>query len=114
MKPSLGFPLFLIIVGALWLLKSVDLFPSTANIIAFALATTGVLVFVFDGVNKQSIVSAPLLMYIGGALYAVNEEGWATSPLIALGMIVSGCLMLLARSDAVPAKRSFRFPKEKE
>jgi len=30
---------------ALWLLKSMDLFPSTANIVAFALFASGVLVF---------------------------------------------------------------------
>ncbi|ULJ60879.1 hypothetical protein [Wielerella bovis] len=110
MKPSLGMPLFLIIIGALWFLKSVDLFPSTANIIAFAIAAAGLLVLVLDGINKQSIVSAPLLMYIGAAIYAGKEEGFATSPLIALDMVFSGCLMLLARSDAVPNKRSRRLP----
>ena len=43
-QSSLALPLFLIIAGALWLLKSMDLFPSTANIVAFALFASGVLV----------------------------------------------------------------------
>lgn len=113
MKQSLGFPLFLIIVGALWFLKSVNLFPNTANIIAFALIFTGVLVFLFDGFNKQSIVSAPVLMYIGVSIYATNEWSWETTPLIAMGMIISGCLMLIARSDSIPAKQSRHFPPKK-
>ena len=105
-QSSLMLPLFLIIAGALWLLKSMDLFPSTVNIIAFALFASGVLVFVLDGFNKQTVVSAPLLMYIGGVLYLVNEYEYATAPFIALGMVISGCLMLLARSDVIPHKRS--------
>ena len=105
-QSSLALPLFLIIAGALWLLKSMDLFPSTANIVAFALFASGVLVFALDGFNKQTVVSAPLLMYIGGVLYLVNEYEYATAPVIALGMVFSGCLMLLARSNAVPHKRS--------
>ena len=92
-QSSLALPLFLIIAGALWLLKSMDLFPSTANIVAFALFASGVLVFVLDG-------------FIGGVLYLVNEYEYATAPFIALGMVFSGCLMLLARSNAVPHKRS--------
>ena len=103
-QSSLALPLFLIIAGVLWLLKSMDLFPSTVNIIAFALFASGVLVFVLDGFNKQTIVSAPLLMYIGGVLYLVNEYEYATTPFIALGMVISGCLMLLARSNAIPQK----------
>lgn len=60
----------------------------------------------FDGINKQSIVSAPLLMYVGGAIYARHEYLIATSPLIAIGMIFSGCLMLLSRSSMVPYKKN--------
>lgn len=105
MKPApLTLPLFLIIAGALWLLNSMDLFPSATVIVACALAATGILVFVFEGFNKQSVVTAPLLMYIGFAVYASSEYGYAASTLTALGMILLGSLMLLARSDAVPSK----------
>ncbi|MDK4680730.1 hypothetical protein [Kingella negevensis] len=110
MKQPLMMPLFLIIVGTLWFLNSVNLFPSTADIVAFTLMAVGALVLIFDGINKQSIVSAPLLAYIGGAIYIVNNYDYPTSPVFALGMIFTGCLMLLARSDLVPAKRSRRLP----
>ncbi|QMT31269.1 hypothetical protein [Alysiella filiformis] len=103
---SMLLPLFLIVAGVLWLLKSMDWFPSTAMIVAYGLVATGLLLLIFDGINKQSIVSAPLLMYVGGAIYARHEYLIATSPLIAIGMIFSGCLMLLSRSSMVPYKKN--------
>ena len=103
-QSSLAMPLFLIIAGVLWFLKSMDLLPRKGNIIAFALAAAGVLVFILDGVNKQSVVSAPLLMYIGLSIYLTGKYGYGVKPFIALGMVLSGCLMLLARSNAVPSK----------
>lgn len=107
MKPSsLALPLFLIIAGTLWLLKSMELFPSTASIIAFALMATAVLLLCFDGLNKQSLVQAPCLAYLGASIYAVYHYGYGTSPLLAGGMILCGCLMLLARSDIIPHKTS--------
>lgn len=115
MRPSsLFFPLFLIIVGALWFLRSMDWFPDTAIIIAFVLTAAGVLVLVFDGINKQSFVSAPLLMYIGGAIYVAHEYEYSTSILCAVGMMFIGCLMLIARSDAVPLKRSRHLPSQND
>lgn len=103
---SLLMPLFLIVVGVLWLLKSMDWFPATATIVACALVVTGLLLLIFEGINKQSIVSAPLLMYIGGAIYARSEYVFETAPLIAIGMIFAGCLMLLSRSSLVPYKKA--------
>lgn len=110
-QSSLFFPLFLIIVGALWFLRTMDWLPATSTIIACILVATGLLVLLLDGINKQSIVSAPLLMYIGGAIYLCEQEGYGLSPIIAMGMIFSGCLLLLARSDLVPAKRSKHLPR---
>ena len=61
----------------------------------------GIAVLVMDGVNKQSIVSGPLLVYIGAAVYLHNQYWLGYSPLVALGMMILGCLLLLSRSDAV-------------
>lgn len=109
-QSSLFFPLLLIIGGALWFLKSMDWFPQTATIIAFILAAAGLLVLALDGLNKQSVVSGPLLIYIGIAIYAANEYLLPAGPLFAIGMMLSGCLLLIARSNAVPLKRSRRLP----
>ena len=101
---SLFIPLFLIIVGALWLLRSLDLFPATTLIFAFVLMAAGILIILLDGINKQSIVSGPLLIYIGLAIYAVHQYHYRIDVFFALGMMVLGVLLLIARTDAIPHK----------
>lgn len=99
---SLLLPVFLIVAGLLWLLKYLNWFPATATIVACILLATGLLLLIWDGVNKQTIVNAPLLMYIGGAIYVRHEYAFDIAPLVAVGMVWSGCLMLLSRSRFVP------------
>ena len=67
-QSSLFFPLLLITVGAAWFLKSTDILPATSTLIAAAFATVGVLVLLMDGINKQSVVAGPLLVYVGVAI----------------------------------------------
>lgn len=103
-QSSLALPLFLIAAGAVWFLKSTGVLPATATLIAIGLAVVGIVVLLVDGINKQSIVSGPFLVYIGGAVYLRNEYIFGYSPLIALGMIILGALLLLSRSSIVPYK----------
>ena len=103
-QSSLFFPLLLITVGAAWFLKSTDILPATSTLIAAAFATVGVLVLLMDGINKQSVVAVPLLVYVGAAIYLRNTYWIELSPLIALGMMIFGCLLLLYRSSLVPYK----------
>ena len=104
-RPSLFLPLFLIIFGAIWFLRATDILPATSTMIAGALIILGFAVLMMDGINKQSIVSGPLLVYIGAAVYLHNQYWLGYSPLVALGMMVLGCLLLLSRSDMVPYKQ---------
>ena len=84
-RSSLFLPLFLIIFGAVWFLKTTDILPATSTIV--------------------SAGSGPLLVYIGAAVYLHNQYWLGYSPLVALGMMVLGCLLLLSRSDMVPYKQ---------
>ena len=52
-QASLSLPLFLILFGAIWFLKSTDILPATSTLIAIGLAVVGIIVMVFDGINKQ-------------------------------------------------------------
>ena len=54
-RRSLVIPLFLIVMGSLWFIKSIDLMPETSSIIAIGLAVLGLVVLITDGINKQSI-----------------------------------------------------------
>ena len=107
---SLALPLLLIIAGAIWFLKSTGILPATATLIAIGLTIGGIAVLVMDGINKQSIVSGPLLIYIGTAIYLRSNYLMETSPLVALGMMILGCLLLLSRSSVVPYKRDKSLP----
>lgn len=102
MKPSLFLPLFLIIVGAIWFLRSLDLFPATSDIVAVILGITSVFILILEGINKQTLITSPLLAYIGASIYIYNRYIIGLSTLTAGGMILVGCLMLIARSDIVP------------
>ena len=103
---SLTLPLILIIAGAIWFLKTTDILPATAVLMAVGLGVAGAVVLLIDGINKQSVIAGPMLMYIGAAIYVRSEYLLGYSPLIALGMMLLGGLMLLSRSDLVPHKRS--------
>lgn len=112
MKPSLTLPLILIIGGTIWLLRSLKLFPATSDIIAAVFALIGAFIFILEGVNKQSIIVSPTLLYMGGASYAYTRYPLTLSTLFAAGMILSGCLMLIARSDIIPDSPSKHLPKK--
>ena len=103
-QPSLFLPLFLIIAGAVWFLRATGMLPATATLVSIALAVAGIVVLVMDGINKQSVVAGPLLVYIGAAVYLKSQYLLGYSPLVALGMMVLGCLLLLSRSSLVPYK----------
>ena len=105
-QSSLALPLFLIIAGALWFLKTTDILPATSILIATALGIAGVVVLLIDGINKQSIVADPMLMYIRAGIYLRGQQYFVGLPtLIALGMMILGCLLLLSRSSIVPFKQ---------
>ena len=103
-QPSLFLPLFLIIAGAVWFLKTTDILPATATLVSIALAVAGIVVLVMDGINKQSVVAGPLLVYIGAAVYLKSQSLLGYAPLMAPGTMVLGCLLLLSRSSLVPYK----------
>lgn len=111
-QPSLFLPLALVIIGAIWFLKSTHILPATSVMVAAGLVIGGVAVLVLEGINKQSIVAGPFLMYCGAAVYGYSQQTpfHSIKPLIALGMMVLGLLLLLSRSNFI-GKRKEKSPK---
>lgn len=103
-KPSATTPLILIAIGVIWFLNSAELLPATNTMIAGALALAGICIFIFDGINKSTIFSGPLLIYIAGAIYVWHNYSVPLSPILALGLVFLGILMLLSRLNAIPVK----------
>lgn len=110
-KPSVTTPLIIIIIGIIWFLNSAGLLPATNTMIAAGLVIAGFCILMFDGVNKSSIFSGPLLVYAGAAVYVKSHYAVPLSPILALGLVFLGLLMLLSRMDAVPSKRFKQNPK---
>ena len=104
-KPSVTTPIIIIVIGIIWFLNSAGLLPATNTMIAGALIITGFCILIFDGVNKSSIFSGPLLVYTGAAIYIKSHYAVPLSPILALGLVFLGLLMLISRMDAIPSKR---------
>lgn len=100
-KPSLPLPLALIIIGGLLFLNIHDILPLSSIVISAGLVIAGLLVLILDGINKQSVVSAPFLMYCGVAVYLHYVKHFRLYELIAVGMMVVGLFMLIARSKLI-------------
>ncbi|MBP7582380.1 hypothetical protein [Vogesella sp. XCS3] len=108
MKSSAFQPLILIVLGLLWFLKSSALLPDTTTLLALLLAASGVVLLVVDGLTKSTVVTAPMLMYAGVAVYLFDEDKLRLSHMLSLGMILLGLLMLIARSERIPERRQRR------
>ena len=104
-KTSVFFPVLLIVIGGLWFLNTQGFLPATNTIFACAFILVGCAIFVLEGINKSSIVSAPLIMYCGAAIYAKDHYYFELSAIISLGVALLGVLLLLAQSDFVPMKK---------
>lgn len=96
------FPIVLIAVGSLLLLRSLDLIPSARWIWVVGLMVAGVLVLVTDGITKSSVVVGPLLILAGVLQFFRMQTGLAYNIIIPLMLIALGLLLLLARSSAIP------------
>ncbi|MBR6027392.1 MAG: hypothetical protein IK065_07350 [Neisseriaceae bacterium] len=104
-KTSLFWPFVLIIFGSVWFLHVTDILPPSTIILSIAMIVAGFIVLIVDGINKQSFVSAPLLIYCGVAIYLHFHTDVMLSVLLSLGMIIAGLLMLIANTNLVPHKK---------
>ena len=99
-------PITLIIVGLVWLAWHFHFFPDIDWLIAIGFVVGGVAVLAVDGINKNSVVTGPLLIVIGGAWLLHDQYRMSWSVLIPLLLILVGVLMLVARSPTIPERRS--------
>ncbi|UXY14533.1 hypothetical protein N8I74_14570 [Chitiniphilus purpureus] len=95
-------PVVLIVVGAGWLANSLDIAPAVSWIVVFGLVCAGVAVLLIEGCNKRTVISGPLLILTGVAIFANQQYRLPWSVLLPALMMALGLLLLLARLDAVP------------
>jgi hypothetical protein len=98
-------PITLIVVGLVWLAWHFHFFPDMDWVIGLGFIVGGTAVLVVDGINKNSIVTGPLLMAVGAAWLLHDQYRVSWSVMIPSILILLGALMLLARSPRIPDKR---------
>lgn len=96
-------PLALIVVGTGWLLSNIGVAPQINWVWTLSLAGLGVLMLLVSGVDKLSIVFAPLLLVASG-LSVLRQSGRLSLDIEApILVILMGVLLLIARSPRIRA-----------
>jgi hypothetical protein len=101
-----GLPVTLIVLGLVGLAWYFRVFPDLDWIIALGLVAGGVLVMVFDGITKSSVVIGPFLVAVGISWWAHEFRNVSWRALIPALLVLLGLLMLVARGERIPERRT--------
>lgn len=100
---SLLLPILLITIGVGWLLTTLGFAPAIDWIWTLGLAVVGMLSFVIGGFDKVTLVVGPFFM-ITSLLSVLRQTGRLEFNVeVPILVIVSGVLLLVVRSPAIPA-----------
>ncbi len=104
-KASLIFPILLITFGVGWLLRTLEVAPEIDWTWTLGLAVLGVLLLVVVGVDKVTIVCAPLLL-VSSILSVFHQlDALGLGILVPILVILTGSLLLLTRSPHIPSPK---------
>ena len=102
-KSTLIVPVLLITIGVGWLLTTLEVAPDFEWEWTLGLAVTGYLLFATLGVDKFTIVCAPLL-FAASILSIFTQNGsMSLGIMIPILVIMTGVLLLIARRPSVPS-----------
>jgi chromate transport protein ChrA len=99
-------PITLIVVGVIGVVWHFGWFPNVESVTALALAAAGVLILATDRITKSSIVTGPMLIAVGGAIWLHDTYRIRWWLLMSVLLIIVGVLMLVARDPRIPEKRA--------
>ncbi len=95
-------PIALIVFGLAWLAREMGWFHEVHMIVALAIIVLGAAILATEGINRSSVVSGPILVYVGAAWLAY-DQGYVSSQVVwPVGVIVLGILLFIARLPAMP------------
>jgi len=98
-------PITLIVIGVVGVVWYFGWFPNVESVTALALAAAGVLILATDRITKSSIVTGPLLIAVGGAIWLHDTYRVRWWLLMSVLLIIVGVLMLVARDPRIPEKK---------
>jgi len=99
-------PVVLIVLGAAWLLNSLNWLPEIHWLWILGLAGAGIAILALDGITKSSIVAGPLLILAGLLSFFRQYYGLGWRFIVPIMLIAAGTFMLVARSPAIPESRA--------
>ena len=100
-------PILLIVIGAGWLLHSLNWLPDVGWLWIIGLAGSGVAILALDGITKSSVVAGPLLIVAGFLSFFHQFYGLGWRYIVPVMLVTAGLLMLIARSESIPDSRRF-------
>lgn len=111
-KQTLIVPVLLIVVGTGWMLSTLGVVPNVDWVWTLGLAAVGLLTVALGGINKLTVVSAPMFL-VASILSVLRQTGRLAFDVEVPAMVILlGTLMLVARSSWIPnvdfARRSLR------
>lgn len=98
-------PVVLIVLGAAWLLNSLDWLPEVHWIWILGLACAGIAILILDGITKSSIVAGPILILAGLLSFFRQYQGLGWRFIIPIMLLAAGIFMLVARLPSIPESR---------
>lgn len=101
-KKTLIIPLLLIAVGAGWLLTTLGIAPGINWVWSLGLAMAGFLAFIVGGFDKVTFVTGSFFI-VTSCLSVLRQAGRMSLDVeVPILVVVSGILLLIARSSLVP------------
>ncbi len=101
-KKTLVMPLLLITLGVGWLLTTLGITPAIDWIWTLGLAVVGLLAFGISGVDKVTVVVGPFFMITSLLSILRQTDRLPFNVEVPMLVILSGVLMLIARSPLIP------------
>jgi hypothetical protein len=106
-RRTLIVPLLLIALGIGWLLTTLGVAPQIDWLWTLGLAAVGVLIFAVNGFDKVTLVLGPLFL-TASTLSVLRQTGRIKLDVeIPVLVILTGVLLLIVRSRAIPAPKWF-------
>jgi hypothetical protein len=106
-KKSLLIPILLICLGVGWLLTTLKVAPGIDWVWTLGLAVVGLLTFVVGGFDKVTVVIGPFFVAASCLSILRQTERLQVDVEVPILVVLAGCLLLVARSPAVPIPKWF-------
>lgn len=113
-RKSLFLPILLIALGAGWLLTTLGFVPEVNWIWTIGLAVLGISAFAISGFDKVTVVVGGFLIVASMLSVLRQTERLKIDHELPILVMVTGCLLLIARNKSVPLPNWYEPPEHEK